>query len=127
MGARLRELREAMGLSRQAVADALQVSESRIQHHEGGDRVPAARLWQFCNIYGVDVREVYGGLPSSVGPETGSVHAGVKEEGARFDSGASATPEMRAILEAAAQLSPFEQRLALAAIRGMGTRKLKRP
>ncbi|QYF86706.1 helix-turn-helix domain-containing protein [Brevundimonas sp. PAMC22021] len=127
MGARLRELREAMGLSRQAVAEALQVSESRIQHHEGGERVPAARLWQFCNIYGVDVHEVFGGLPSSVGPQAALAEPGVREAGARFETETAATPELCAIMEAAAQLSPFEQRLALAAIRGMGTRKLKRP
>jgi transcriptional regulator with XRE-family HTH domain len=127
MGARLRELREAMGLSRQAVAEALQVSESRIQHHEGGERVPAARLWQFCNIYGVDVREVFGGLPFSVGRDPAPAVSGMKEEGARFEAETAATPELRAILEAAARLSPFEQRLALAAIRGMATRRLKRP
>lgn len=126
LGRRLRDLRDAMGLSRGQVARALDVSVTRIQDYEGGDRIPASRLWQFCRHYDVAVETLFDALPHSVEDRA----SGMTEEGAPFSSpfGRPSPDDMaRAISEAAADLNPVERRLALAALRGMGTRKLKVP
>ena len=132
LGRRLRDLRGAMGLTRGEVARALDVSVTRVQDYEGGDRIPASRLWQFCRHYDVAVETLFDALPHSVEGRA----TGVAEEGAPFsspfgqpspDDVPSADDMMRAISAAAEDLNPVERRLALAALRGMGTRKLKVP
>ena len=126
LGLRLRRVREAMSLSRREVAAALDVSETRIKNYEDGLRIPASRLWQFCGRYGLEVTRLFADLPHHVGPppETPCV-AGVAEESAAFDH--EADDILKAIAVAAADLDPAERALALAALRGMGVRKLRRP
>jgi transcriptional regulator with XRE-family HTH domain len=65
---RFRELREALGLTRRQVAADMGASEGRWQGYENGQRIPASRIWQFCRRYGLDVSEVYAGLPFTIGP-----------------------------------------------------------
>lgn len=65
---RFRELREALGLTRRQVAADMGASEGRWQAYESGQRIPASRIWQFCRRYGLDVSEVYAGLPFTIGP-----------------------------------------------------------
>lgn len=122
LGKRLRNLRDAMRLTRDEVARALDVSATRIQDYEGGDRIPASRLWQFCRCYGVAVETLFDDLPHHVGGKV----LEVAEEGVAFDN-PLADDIVRAIGAAAADLNPVERRLALAALRGMGSRKLKVP
>ncbi|CAN5119534.1 hypothetical protein BH09PSE1_BH09PSE1_04560 [soil metagenome] len=122
LGRRLRDHREAMGLGREAVAEALDVSVTRIQNYEDGHRISAARLWQFCRRYGIEVETLFDSLPHHVGGRVSEL----AEDEAGFDN-PLADDLVRAIGAAAADLNPVERRLALAALRGMGVRKFKRP
>ncbi|WP_395652338.1 helix-turn-helix domain-containing protein [Brevundimonas sp.] len=112
------------------MARDLDVSETRIQDYEAGERIPASRLWQFCGCYGVEVESLFAGLSHKVGGPTTPADAGrateLAEDGAGFDN-PLAEEIVRAIGAAAADLNPVERRLALAALRGMGSRKLKTP
>ncbi len=126
LGMRLRRVREAMNLSRREVAAALDVSETRIKNYEDGLRIPASRLWQFCGRYGLDVTQLFAELPHHVGPPTEALSAtGVAETAAAFDH--EADDVLKAIAAAAADLDPADRALALAALRGMGMRKLRHP
>lgn len=122
LGRRVRGTREAMGLTRKQVAQDLAVSETRVQNYEDGHRISASRLWQFCRLYGVGVEALFDGLPHHVGDQA----LELAEEGAEFGN-PLADDVVRAIGAAAADLNPLERRLALAALRGMGSRKLKVP
>lgn len=122
LGRRVREIREAMGLTRKQVAQGLAVSETRIQNYEDGKRISASRLWQFCGLYGVAVESLFEGLAHHVGQEA----VQLAEEPALFVSPHD-DAVVNAIGVAAAALNPVERRLALAALRGMGVRKLKAP
>jgi len=151
---RFRELREALGLTRTQVAADMGASIGRWQAYESGQRIPASRIWQFCRRYGLDVSEVYAGLPFTIGPvgeggsdivegatgPGGSIEAmvafvpGMAEEAIAFEhvsgnphDAAADDASLRAIAEAAAALNPLERSLALAALRGMHTHKAKRP
>ncbi|NBW10430.1 MAG: XRE family transcriptional regulator [Caulobacteraceae bacterium] len=149
---RFRELREALGLTRRQVAADMGASEGRWQAYESGQRIPASRIWQFCRRYGLDVSAVYAGLPFTIGPvgedaadargevpvDTGGsiapgLVAGMAEEGAPFEpvSGNPHDPApddaaLRAIAEVAADLSPLERNLALAALKGIRSHKANR-
>lgn len=146
---RFRELREALGLTRTQVAADMGASIGRWQGYEGGQRIPASRIWQFCRRYGLDVSEVYVGLPFAIGPvvaggetdvptgtPTGSATGfaqGMAEEGPAFEPASGnphdASPDdsaLRAIAEVAADLSPLERNLALAALRGIRSYKSNR-
>lgn len=122
LGQRLREIRDAMGLSRREVAEALAVSVSRIKNYEEGTRISASRLWQFCGRYGVSVEGLFEGLPHHIGARA----VEIADENAAFVN-PLAEDIVRAIAEAAADLSPVERRLALASLRGMGVRNFKVP
>lgn len=129
LGQRLREIRDAMGLTREEVGAGLNVSVSRIRDFEEGERITASRLWQFCNIYGVAVESLFEGLPYHVGGRPTSAEAvrpNAADESADFDS-PFGDAVGRAIAEAAKALNPVERRVALAALRGIAQRKLKRP
>lgn len=81
---RFRELREALGLTRRQVAADMGASEGRWQAYESGQRIPASRIWQFCRRYGLDVSEVYAGLPFTIGPVPNNLAAdslGTDEDG----------------------------------------------
>jgi transcriptional regulator with XRE-family HTH domain len=130
IGQRLRDQREAMGLKRHDVAAALAVSVSRIQHYEGGERIPASRLWQFCGHYGIAVGALFEGLPHHVGPDAPTqpvsarlVQGGVEDASAPFE----VDTETHAFQAAIAGLNPVERRVMLAALRGVGINRLKRP
>jgi transcriptional regulator with XRE-family HTH domain len=113
-GRRLRDLREAVGLVREQVGHGLDVAVTRIQDYEGGTRIPASRLWQFCGRYGVAVEDLFTGLSHLVGPPTPQPArnmAGLAEEGASFE-GSADDEIVRAIEAAAAALNPVERRLA---------------
>lgn len=122
LGRRLRDYRESMGLNREAVAQALDVSVTRIQNYEEGHRIPASRLWQLCRLFGVEASALYEDLPHHVGGRVTEL----AEEPSGFEN-PFADPVIRAIAEAATDLNPAERYMALAALRGMGVRKFKRP
>lgn len=79
---RFRELREALGLTRTQVAADMGASIGRWQAYESGQRIPASRIWQFCRRYGLDVSEVYAGLPFTIGPvDDGDIGGGAAGTG----------------------------------------------
>ena len=58
---RLLELRKARKLSRQAVADAIQISSKSYQRYENGEREPTASvLVALADFYGVTLDELVG-------------------------------------------------------------------
>lgn len=120
LGQRVRRLRKEAGLTQVQVCQALGISSNQWSRHESGkNRIPAARLWQFCHLVRADVRAVFGELPHSVGPL--AVLAGMAEEGAVFRHEDDADDmDMRAIVAAARKLPPASRRLLLAIVRAMG-------
>ena len=67
LGARLRALREDRGLTQAQMGHELGISANQWGRHESGkNRVPAARLWQFCKAMNVDVAAIYEGLPFQI-------------------------------------------------------------
>ena len=134
IGRRLREIRESMGLTQEQVGVALGVSAKSVGNVESGDRIPASRLWQFCGAYQVEVHEVFAGLPHEVGPpavrdaagaET-ALAAGVSEGEETTYADMPNDPLVIAITDAAAGLTPLERALALAAVRGIGSKTLRK-
>lgn len=129
IGGRLRDRRGAMGLTRKQVGLELGVSASAATKMKDGARVPASRLWQFCGCYGLDVAGIFAGLPHDVGPISAAAFPGtageVKEEGARFVQPTD-DPTVEAITAAAANLTVLERPLALAAVRGIGSKSLRK-
>ena len=130
IGRRLREIRESMGLTQEQVGIALGVSAKSVGNVESGDRIPASRLWQFCGAYDVEVHEVFSGLPHEVGPLAAAqgdrAGAGVREEGGTTYTAMPNDPLVIAITEAAAGLTGMERALALAAVRGIGSKSLRK-
>lgn len=129
IGRRLREIRESMGLTQEQVGIALGVSAKSVGNVESGDRIPASRLWQFCGAYGVEVHEVFAGLPHEVGPPP-SAHAlageGMTERSVDPFAQPTDDPLVRALTEATAGLTPLERAMALAAVRGIGSKSLRK-
>jgi transcriptional regulator with XRE-family HTH domain len=119
LGRRVRRLREDHGLTQVQVCEMLGISSNQWSRHEAGkNRIPAARLWQFCHLVKADVKVVFGDLPHSVGPLTAL--PGMAEEGSSFGHRMEVDEaDTRAIAAAARQLSPQSRRLLLAIIRVM--------
>ncbi len=138
IGRRLREIRESMGLTQEQVGVALGVSAKSVGNVESGDRIPASRLWQFCGVYDVEVHDVFAGMPHEVGPPAVVENPGAEMTGpdaAAYDisdSGDSTyvampnDPLVIAITEAASGLTIMERALALAAVRGIGSKSLRK-
>ena len=120
LGARLRSLGEDRGLTQAELGQMLDISGNQWGRHESGEnRVPAARLWQFCRTMNVEVAEIYEGLPSSIvlqprqpGMEDGreTVFVGPPSVG---------HPLIQRIGSAARKLPEARQRTLLAVIRAL--------
>jgi transcriptional regulator with XRE-family HTH domain len=64
IGARLRELRMAAGLSEQVLADLINVTSQHVQNYEAGTRrLTAARLYYIAQALKVDLGAFFDGLP----------------------------------------------------------------
>jgi transcriptional regulator with XRE-family HTH domain len=60
IGARMRDGRQAIGLSQGALAKKLGVSFQQVQKYESGaNRVSAARLFDICEILGVSLASMF--------------------------------------------------------------------
>lgn len=120
LGARVRRLREDQGLTQAQVCDVLGISSNQWSRHESGEnRIPAARLWQFCHVVGADVAAVFQGLPHSVGPV--AKVSGMAETGMAFHHATDGDgAETRSIAAAARKLPASSRRLLLAIVRAMG-------
>ena len=66
LGARVRFIRENHGLTQADMARKLDISTNQWGRHESGaNRLPAARLWQFCEALKIDIASVFRGQPFS--------------------------------------------------------------
>ncbi|WP_312781639.1 helix-turn-helix transcriptional regulator [Brevundimonas sp.] len=120
LGVRLRAMREDRGLTQAEMAHKLGISANQWGRHEAGEnRVPAARLWQFCRAMNVTVAEIYDGLPSNIVLQQGQ--AGMGEQGETPFEGAPpiGQPLVQRIGAAARKLPEARQRTALAVIRAL--------
>ncbi|MNE18709.1 anaerobic benzoate catabolism transcriptional regulator [compost metagenome] len=124
LGARLRALREDRGLTQAQMGQELGVSANQWGRHESGEnRVPAARLWQFCKAMNVDVAVLYEGLPFQIMRDSDYSVAGMGEK----DWGPALTgypvkaaaPLVQRIGAVVRQLPEARQRTALAVVRAL--------
>lgn len=66
LGKRLRRRRRLLGLTQSDVAERVGIRFQQIQKYEcGGNRISAARLWQFIQVLDVPPTYFYDGLPPS--------------------------------------------------------------
>lgn len=64
LGARVRFIRENHGLTQADMARKLDISTNQWGRHESGvNRLPAARLWQFCQALNIDISAVFRDQP----------------------------------------------------------------
>jgi transcriptional regulator with XRE-family HTH domain len=69
VGQRLKQKREAIGLSQQGLAELLGISFQQIQKYERGlNRMGASRLFQLCGVLGVTSSFFFDGLESERAP-----------------------------------------------------------
>lgn len=110
LGERLRQERDARRLTRARMAQMLEVSESTIQQwEEGRTRLPAARLWQVCNLLDIEVSGFFGGMPHHV---ERLAAGGLMEDAPGFAADPERGKRVSALTRAAAKLPP--DRLAIA-------------
>ncbi|GKT19741.1 helix-turn-helix domain-containing protein [Acidovorax sp. SUPP2522] len=76
IGPRLRSERERLGLTQDALADAVQVSKRALINYEKGDRSPDADLLAAAASVGVDVLYVLTGQRSQPAPATSALTEG---------------------------------------------------
>ena len=63
VGKRVRERRNALGMSQEKLADAIGIASQQVQKYEvGTDRVAAGRLWDIAKILEVDVGYFFEGI-----------------------------------------------------------------
>ncbi len=82
VGRRIRERRNASGMSQEKLADALGITHQQIYKYEvGTDRVAASRLWDIAKAFEVDVGYFFEGIerrasrPRKAKPRIGPVTA----------------------------------------------------
>jgi len=72
VGARLRQLRKAIGMSQQVLGERLGLTFQQVQKYERGtNRVSASKLHEAALVLGVSISDFFEGLPAS-GLEGGS-------------------------------------------------------
>ena len=70
VGQRLRDRRNAVGMTQEKLADGVGLTFQQIQKYEKGtNRISASRLQQFANILDVDVPWFFNGAPGSKKPK----------------------------------------------------------
>ena len=125
LGARLRALREDRGLTQAQMGHELGISANQWGRHESGkNRVPAARLWQFCKVMNVDVAAIYEGLPFQILQDGEYSVAGMGEREwapglAGHPAEAAPQPLVQRIGAVVRQLPEARQRTALAIVRAL--------
>lgn len=136
LGVRLRSLREDRGLTQAELGQMLDISGNQWGRHESGlNRLPAARLWQFCNVLNIDVAGIYEGLPFNIAPRGGQEaeeavmparSGNVYEEGAPAPTppplpgrASGGQPLVQRIGAVARQLPEARQRTALVIMRAL--------
>lgn len=122
LGDLLRFERNARGLSRDWVAERLDVSNSTVQRYEEGrTRIPAARLWQLCNLLDLSVPQIFSALPHHVTrPGTPD---GVAAERAPFVRDDGRSRRAAALARSAARLTDERLTVAELLIKALRTRE----
>lgn len=129
LGARIIELRETRGVDRKTLAARLEISLPQMQHFEEGDsRLSAAQIWQICSILGLEVSEVFVGLPSHVIAKrdlsaTETLAKDVWLDGATWVAPVQARPDVLALSKAARRLKPAQVIGVTEMVRGMKPRR----
>ena len=131
LGVRVRAIRENHGLTQADMARMLDISTNQWGRHESGaNRLPAARLWQFCEALNIEVAAVFRDQPFvAVRPSAAFVplpepqrpfslldDASGPADPAPNESGGALVQRIGAAVRA---LSPERQRTALAVIRAL--------
>ncbi len=124
LGEALRLERDARGLTQKGLAKALDISASTVQKYEEGRvRIPAARLWQLCNLLDVDVAEFFQGLPHSVARPAPGLEArptGVRDgKQAEFLMDDGRGRKAAAVARAASKLRPDRLDIAIDLIKAL--------
>ena len=69
VGARLRQLRKAIGMSQQVLGERLGLTFQQVQKYERGtNRVSASKLHEAALVLGVSISDFFEGLPASESP-----------------------------------------------------------
>ena len=77
VGQRLKDRRNAVGMTQEALASRVGLTFQQIQKYEKGtNRISASRLQHFADILKVDVASFFGGASGSKGAQSGSESAG---------------------------------------------------
>lgn len=64
VGRRLRHFRTKMGLSLDSTAKQIGTTYQQLQKYEtGANRISCSRLYKICKVYGIEIMDVYHGLP----------------------------------------------------------------
>lgn len=67
LGPRVEQLHNERGFTRADIARRLGVSDATLQNVEDGTaRMTASQLWQICSISGVEIADVFAGLPTQI-------------------------------------------------------------
>jgi transcriptional regulator with XRE-family HTH domain len=107
VGQRLRERREALGLSQGRLGRHLGLTFSQVQKYEkGSNRIGAGRLFQIAEFLGVSTSYFYDGLASA--EVAGSVTAGA--------SANVASEEVRALVASFASIADQDTRASVLAL-----------
>lgn len=100
MGRRLRERRTVLGISQQALGEALGISFQQVQKYErGANRLSAGRLWRVARVLDVGVDHFFQGLPGN--PAEARRHGGLGQPEAPFNAADSGDLARRETLELA--------------------------
>lgn len=129
LGARLRSIRQNHGLTQAEVASMMGVSTNQWGRHESGtNRLPAARLWQFCEALKIEVEAMFRDQPfASARPASAFIPSrepqqpySIHDSSERLDPAASSPGALvQRIGAAARQLPEARQRTALAVIQAL--------
>jgi transcriptional regulator with XRE-family HTH domain len=104
VGARLRQLRKAVGMSQQVLGERLGLTFQQVQKYERGtNRVSASKLHEAALILGVSIADFFEGLPAS----------GLEEPSESLAVKMSAEPELRRLVSLYQTLPKGEPRKRL--------------
>ncbi|MFZ5965489.1 helix-turn-helix domain-containing protein [Thalassococcus sp. BH17M4-6] len=80
VGAKLRFLREANGLSQAALAGEVGVTFQQVQKYEqGSNRISASKLWQFCEVLNVTPNNFFEGIDEELATKQNHIPRKVAE------------------------------------------------
>lgn len=145
LGPRVEQLHGERGFTRADVARLLGVSDAALQHIEDGTaRMSASQLWQICAFTGIEIADVFAGLPTHVfrtradferyvalrqyaaepGAQGGNVagqngFAGVAEPLRAFETDETPRPDVAALAKVARSLTPDQVEFLIGSAKGL--------